>query len=106
VCVRWRKSLPQFPSSRRPAASLEWHLSAIIQTFLRTDGNSGNKTLPLLRFLQNGSLPTHVEFVASLGWFNTSNFLDGGEKMRHPSPRELFQSKLSLQNSVHRRHDR
>jgi hypothetical protein len=80
----------QFDSFRWHAASVEWQLSAILQTFLRTDKNIGTRTRHLLWFLRNGSLLTRVELVASLLVLQAEQLFGRGQKMDYPGPRKSF----------------
>jgi hypothetical protein len=43
-----------------------------------------------LQLLQNGSLPIHVEFMASLLMLQHKQLFGRGQKMGHPAPPELL----------------
>jgi hypothetical protein len=67
--------------------------------------NNGTRTPHLLRFLQNGSLPTRVEFTTPLLMLQHEQLFERGQKMRHPAPREIF-NPISLLNFFNHPHAR
>jgi hypothetical protein len=71
---------------------------------LKTDRNVGTRTDHLVGFLRNGSLPTRVEFVASLLMLQHEQPFGPGTENGHSGPREFFQSQLLLKNLLNRRH--